>query len=398
MQELLSFQNNLLSQVNDDWSRYLYPILKGKERLLGLKGLRGVGKTTMLLQYLAYDWKDMETGMYVSADHPYFYTNTLFDFAQSWYANGGKLLLIDEVHKYPNWSRELKLIYDGHPNMQVYFTSSSALDLYRGESDLSRRLISRELHGMSFREFLELRHGLKTDPVELNKLLDKRPDLQSFFTGDQKPLRLFKQYLREGYFPFATDDMANTVSERIYQVVNTVLESDLVTIMSFNAANVSSLKKLLGVIAQSAPFQPNISQIASKLQLGRSTLVQYLKNLHDARLLNLVVRHGKGSSLLQKPDKVYFENNSFSYAYQADPNIGTIRETFFLNQLRNAGHDVNLASHGDFLVDDRWTFEIGGKSKGSAQVRHHTDSFLALDDIEYGMGRTIPLWHFGFLY
>ena len=366
--------------------------------MLGIKGLSGVGKTTLLLQYLAFQYPEKTNGLYVTADHPYFYENSLFALAAEWYSNGGKLLLVDEVHKYPNWSRELKLIYDGHPDMQVIFTSSSALDLYRGESDLSRRLATQELHGLSFREYLSLVHQLDFEPVTLPEILQNHASLSANYAREFKPLPYFKQYLREGYFPFSAHLSSEDIAPRLVNILNTVLESDLAYIQDYSAANIVKVKKLLAVIAASAPFEPNISKIASRLALSRNTVIHYLKHLHDAHILKLMHRDARGISALQKPNKIYFENTCIAYALQAHAEIGTIRETFFANQLGNAGHQINLAPQGDFVVDATYTVEIGGKNKTSGQLKNQGNAFLVKDEVEHGFGTTIPLWLFGFLY
>lgn len=398
MEALLQYQNNLLAQIPEGWHRYLFPDFPEKERLMGIKGLRGVGKTTLMLQYLAQKYSSPEKGLYVTADHPYFYDTTLLDLASEWYSHGGELLLIDEVHKYPNWSRELKLIYDGHPGLQVIFTSSSALDLYRGESDLSRRLSVRTLHGLSFREYLSLMHGIDVDPVSLPDLLQQHTALAGRWTKDFKPLAYFGQYLREGYFPFANAVSPDELASRYILILNTVIESDLSHVEDFSAANVQKIKKLLGVIAVSVPFEPNISKIAERLGLGRVTVLNYLKNLSDAAVLNLLNRPDKGISHLQKPDKIYFENTCFSIALSSKTEIGTLRETFALNQLKNAGHTVELSNIGDFLVDGKYTFEIGGKGKSPAQIKGVDHAYLAVDEIEIGFGNRLPLWMLGMLY
>jgi predicted AAA+ superfamily ATPase len=398
MEELFSFQNNVLAQVNDTWHRYLYGQLRTQERLLGIKGLRGVGKTTLLLQYLAFAYPEKDKGLYVTADHPYFYDNSLFGLAEAWYAQGGKLLIIDEVHKYPNWSRELKLMYDGFKNLQVLFTSSSALNLYQGESDLSRRLATQELHGLSFREYLGLVHNLNFAPLRLADILEKHQDITADLTRQFKPLAYFKTYVKEGYFPFVAQVSSSELPARIINILNTVLESDLTYIEGYSASNIVKIKRLLGAIAESAPFEPNISGIASKLSIGRNSVVNYLKHLNDAQVLHLLNRPAKGISALQKPDKIYFENTCMAYALKAGAEIGTVRETFFANQLKNAGHHISLSAYGDFLIDDKYTVEIGGKSKSRKQIVGLENALLIKDDIEHGFGTTIPLWLFGFLY
>lgn len=398
MEELFSFQNNLLNRVNTKWHRYLYPEMLKNRRLFGLKGLRGVGKTTMFLQYLAHDYPNRDNGLYVTADHPYFYNHTLFDLASDLYKLGGKLLLIDEVHKYPNWSRDLKLIYDGHPDLKVMFTSSSALDLYRGESDLSRRLSTMILHGLSFREYLNFFHNIDFAPFSLNEILAGHTEISRQVTKNIKIIPLFRQYLQEGYFPFAAE-ADESLSPRLLRTINTVLESDLAIIEDYDAGHIGKIKKLLGVIAESAPFEPNISKIASRLQLGRNTVNIYLKNLHDARILHLVNKPGKGMSRLQKPDKVYFENTAFVHAFQKSVNVGTVRETFFLNQIHNSGNNIHLSTTGgDFIVNEEAVFEIGGKNKSQRQITGQENAWLAMDDIEAGYANVIPLWLFGFLY
>ena len=398
MEELITYQDILLKQVHSDWHRYLFSNLSDNERLIGIKGIRGTGKSTMLLQHLVNEEKKGTKGLYITMEHPYFYNNTLFDLAGRWYSYGGRLLLIDEVHKYTNWSKELKLVYDGFRDMKVIFTSSSALDLYRGEADLSRRLSSVTLHGLSFREFLSLVHGIKIDKIPFQEILKDPRAASQIVLKQLQPLSYFKQYLREGYFPFIKDINPENLPKRLFQVINTVLESDLAYIQDFSLANVVKIKSLLGVIAESAPFEPNISKLAQKMQLGRQTVNIYLKHLQDAGILNLLFKSAKGISLLQKPGKIYFENSNFVLAMQHQPSVGTLRETFFMNQIRNAGHTITLAEKGDFLIDDKYTFEVGGKNKDLSQIKNLADAFLAVDEIEIGFGQKIPLWLFGFLY
>jgi uncharacterized protein len=400
MEELLHYQNILLKSHRSLWQRYLFPKLKTQEKLLGIKGIRGVGKTTLLLQYLQQEISKGTQALYITAEHPYFYQHTLFELAETWYMHGGRLLLIDEVHKYSNWSRELKLMYDGFPELKVIFTSSSALDLYRGESDLSRRLLTQNLHGLSFREFLSLHYGINLDPIPFASLREGHSQLvQEVVRELDKPvLVLFKEYLQWGYFPFSKDVSLDSLHPRLFQIINTVLESDLSFIQDYSAANVSKIKRLLGVIAESVPFEPNISKIAEKMHLGRQTVNIFIKNLEDAKILNLLFEKAKGISQLQKPNKIYLENPNFVYALQAHPSIGTVRETFFLNQVRNSGASIVYSPKGDFLVDEAFVIEVGGKGKDSRQIKGQENALLALDEIEIGFANRIPLWLFGFMY
>lgn len=398
MNELISYQNNLLSQVSLEWKRYLFPAMHEKEKMLGIKGLRGVGKTTLLLQFLTTSPLSAKEKLYVTADHPFFYASGLFDLAEQFYAFGGKLLVIDEVHKYPNWSRELKLIYDGFPNLNVVVTSSSALELYRGESDLSRRLISHTLEGLSFREYLSLVRNLPVKTYTLGEILKNHLEITSEITRDFHPLPHFQEYLKFGYFPGIKELAGEKMKIRTFQTINTVLETDLAFSKEYSPSNIAKIKKLLGVIALTVPFEPNISKIAGKLGVGRNTVYSFLNHLQDAKILKLVNKPNRGISYLQKPDKIYFDNSNFAYALQETPNIGTIRETFFINQLENSGKKVELGLKGDFLVEGKWTFEIGGPSKDHTQIKKTEHSYLVIDGKESGFGNKIPLWLFGFLY
>lgn len=396
MDRLYSFQANLLKATDNNFSRSLFKNINWKQRMVGIHGLRGTGKTTMLLQYLKFHLK--EKGLYVSADHPYFYDNSLLDLADQFEKDGGAVLLIDEIHKYPRCSTELKNIYDGYPGLQIIFTASSALEIQKGEADLSRRVITYELAGLSFREYLEFEHELKFSILSLDEILKNTTDFTQEILQQLKPLPLFKKYLINGYFPFSKKDTQAEFSVKLNQVINTVLESDLAAIEQYTAGNVVSIKKLLGIISESVPFTPNISALATKMKLGRDTVNNFLLQLERARLLNLLHQQTKGVAALQKPDKIYLENTNLSYALKNAPDVGSLRETFFLNQLKNAGHQVDLPKAGDFIVDGKWTVEIGGKTKESKQIKAVKNSFLVLDDIEISYQNRIPLWAFGFLH
>lgn len=398
MDKLYEYQEELLSQVNDRFYRSLFPSLNWEERFLGITGLRGTGKTTMLLQYLKYKVQHQDEALYVTADHTWFYDHSLADLARQFVKYGGKQLLIDEVHRYPGWSRELKNIYDGLPELQLIFTASSVLDILKGEADLSRRAITRELPGLSFREYLEFQHAQSFPALSLDQLLDSPKTASAPVLEAIKPMPAFRKYLKRGYFPFSSADHPDSFHQKLNQVINTVMEVDLQITEDYSAANTIKMKKLLGVIAESAPFEPNISKIASRLGMGRDTVKTYLNNLDEARLLNLLTRSTKGVAALQKPDKIYLENTNFSHALKSDPDPGTLRETFFINQLRNAGHNVELAKKGDFLIDNRLIFEIGGPSKDNSQIQNEKKAWLAIDELEHPYLNRIPLWLFGFLY
>ena len=365
--------------------------------MIGIKGPRGAGKTTLMLQHLKFDLKDNASqALYVTADHTWFYNHTLLDTAMDWYKQGGRMLFIDEVHKYPQWSRELKNIYDGLPDMRVIFSASSALDIYRGEADLSRRVISYSLAGLSFREYLTFIQGIEFEPISINDIHSSHREISTTVLEKLQPLPAFNKYLKNGYLPIIAEGEAEYLP-RVEQVINAVVDTDLAYIAHYNAGTAVKVKRLLGVIAESAPFKPNMSALARKMDLHRESIYEYVYQLRDARLLNILSAAGKGVSRLQKPDKIFLENTNFAYAINSNPDKGNIRKTFLLNQLQNTGAEVFAPPEGDFLTSGI-LIEVGGKSKDAKQVKAADSYLVAADDIETGFGTKVPLWLFGFLY
>lgn len=397
MQALIDFQDILLQNVDNSFRRFLHQKINWNQRMIGIKGPRGAGKTTLLLQHLKFDLSNLtDKGLYITADHTWFYNHSLLDTAMDWYQQGGKVLLIDEVHKYPNWSRELKNIYDGIPQLQVIFSASSALDIYRGQADLSRRVISYSLPGLSFREYLAFT-GVSVYPtISLEDIQSRHREFSQEIVANIRPLPVFQNYLKGGYLPIFTEGESEYLP-KLDQIINTVVDTDLAYISSYNAGTAVKVKRLLAVIAESAPFKPNISALAGKLDISRDRILKYIYQLRDAGLLNILSIEGKGVSRLQKPDKIFLENTNLSYALRPSPNRGNLRETFLLNQLLNAGHDVSEPTSGDFLVNGT-TIEVGGKNKSIKQVQHAESYIIAADDIESGFGTKVPLWVFGFMY
>lgn len=396
MDSLLEFQENILRPVKNVFRRYLHKQINWNQRMIGIKGPRGAGKTTLMLQHLKYDLGLPSNALYITADHTWFYNHTLLDTANDWFKQGGKILFIDEVHKYPNWSVEIKNIYDGLPEMQVIFSASSALDIYRGEADLSRRVISYSLAGLSFREFLLFTHDLSFDPVDIDEIKTNHRNLSRMISESFHPLPFFRKYLQVGYLPIIVEG-EDTYLMKLNQIINTIVDTDLAYIASYNSGTAIKVKKLIGVIAESAPFKPNIAALARKLDLSRDSVYQYIYQLEDARLLNTISLPGKGVSTLQKPDKIFLENTNLAFALKQNPDIGNIRETFVLNQLINAGLKVNTPDKGDFLIEGL-TIEVGGKSKNTSQVKHLDNFIVAADDIETGNANKVPIWLLGFLY
>jgi uncharacterized protein len=396
MDVLYNFHDNMVRQAGNEFYRFLYGRVNWDERMIAIRGPRGAGKTTMMLQRIRYDLQaDPTTALYLSADHHWFYTHTLAETADDYVKSGGKWLFIDEVHKYPNWSREIKNIYDAHPDLKLVLSASSALDLHKGEADLSRRLLVYNLPGLSFREYLDFYGTGKFSPCTLQEIISQHVDLAHLVNESIRPLPHFRNYLQYGYLPFYRPDNAEEYHLKLLQVIGAVIESDISYIAGYNAGTARKLKKFLGILSGSVPFKPNIASLARKVDVSRDSIYEWFILLEKARLLNLLIDEGKSTAALQKPEKVFLENTNFSYALRQNPDVGNLRETFMLNQLVNAGLETWFPEKSDFLASGIY-IEVGGKNKPAAV----SDSMpiTAADDIEAGYGRKIPLWLFGFLY
>lgn len=376
----------MLTQI--DWSN----------RLIGIRGARGSGKTTLLLQYIKFKLSKDAEPLYASLDNLYFLENTLITLAREFVQNGGTHLFLDEVHKYPQWSRELKLIYDQFPTLKTIFTSSSMLEIYKGESDLSRRAITYHLKELSFREFILFENGIKLPKVDLPDLLKNHTDIARKVTSLlPTPIRDFKNYLKYGAYPYFLENKESYI-QKLNQTINLILEIDLNAIENITYADGRKIKKLLVAIAQSVPFTPNISKLSQRLEMYRGFLIYAIKLLGRADLVLELYKPTKGIGALTKPQKLYLNNTNLIYALgYKNISIGALRETFFANQIKNI-YDIHLADKGDFLVDRKYIFEIGGKSKTLKQIRGINNAFVVKDDIEVGSHNTIPLYLFGLLY
>lgn len=397
MERIIAISRQKTDSVKIDFKRYLYHQIDWTNRLIAIKGARGVGKTTLLLQYIKeHETKDI-TFLYASLDDIYFTAHSLVEFAENFYKNGGKVLLLDEVHKYPGWSREIKNVYDSYPELKLVFTSSSILQIFKGYADLSRRAVTYDLLGLSFREYLEMTGVLKLSPLSLAEILDNHTSLESEITKQIRPLKHFKEFLQYGYYPYFIENV-DVYHQKLMNSINLTLEYDLPSAQRIEYANIHKLKKLLYILATSVPFTPNISKLSEQIQSTRATVIQYLDHLKNAQILNLLNTDTMGNGYLTKPDKIYLQNTNIMYALAPElVNTGNLRETFFYNQL-NSKHKLTLPKQGDFSVDKKYTFEIGGKNKTMDQINGIPDGYLAADDIEYGYRNKIPLWLFGFLY
>jgi predicted AAA+ superfamily ATPase len=398
MKELRRRHIALVDNTSLKFERYLAHELPWKERLVGIKGPRGVGKTTLLLQYIKKTYASSNnSALYISLDDLFFTDNKLIDLADEFVAKGGKHLFIDEVHKYPNWIIELKKIYDYHPGLKVIFTGSSLLEILSSRGDLSRRALLYDMQGLSFREYIAYQHLKSFPEYKLTDILEGHTSIAIDIAKHFKPLQYFDSYLQTGYFPFYDKDKI-LYYKRIMEVLNMVIEIELPNLKQIDVTNLRKIKKLLYIISRSVPFKPNISSLANKIDVARNSLLEYLYGLKDAKLINTIHKDNFGISLLQKPEKVYLENTNLVYALSEDePNTGNLRETFFLNQL-SLGHSVTYPEKGDFLVDGKYLFEVGGKNKSHKQISGIENAFIAADNIEFGYENQIPLWIFGFLY
>ena len=389
MQTLFEYSNRLISNVDKKFTRYLYNTIHWENRLIGIVGPRGVGKTTLVLQYIKNNL-DVRHTLYVSAEDFYFVKHRLSDLASDFVKWGGKYLFIDEIHKYPDWSNELKLIYDYHNHLKVVFTGSSVLDLKKGSADLSRRAVLYNLQGLSFREYLMLFHQIEVPVFNLNEILNHQVKVPQM----AHPLPLFADYLKRGYYPFALEPDFDL---KLLQVVHQTLESDIPVYAGMNVSKGRQLKQLMAIIAESVPFKPNMTKISEILAISRNVIADYLLYMEEAGMLAQLRDDTKGIRGLGKINKVYLDNTNLVYILGGEnANKGNIRETFFLNQCR-VHHQIVSSNLADFKMEDK-DFEIGGKNKGLKQIETAENGFLVKDDIESGFFNTIPLWHFGLMY
>lgn len=393
MKRLIEKSKRKVDQLKENHHRSLYHQIDWNERLIMLLGHRGAGKTTMMLQRLK---QDVEKGMYLSLDDFFFETHRLVEVIDHFHKEGYRRFYLDEVHRYQNWSKDLKQIVDDYGDVFLIATGSSILDVSKGSADLSRRAVVYQLQGLSFREFLLLAHGITLPILQLDELLTNHQEISSNLTDQFSWESDFKNYLKYGYYPFFKESKQSYFG-KLEKTAHLVIESDITPFEGLNYKTIHSLKKLLFVISQSAPFIPNISKLSTRLEIPRNTLLKLLDILDQAKLIKLLKSGTKGISYLQKPEKIYLENTNLIHLFaQNKPNIGSLRETFFFNQL-NYEHQVATSRFGDFMVDDQYTFEIGGPSKGLKQIKGIPLSYLALD-IKAGTNKSIPLWLFGFLY
>ncbi len=389
MEELYEYFHRLLIATDTRFKRYLYNKIKWDSRMFGIVGARGIGKTTLILQYIK-EQLPKEKVLYVTVDHFYFAGHRLTQLADSFVKQGGSHLFIDEVHKYPDWSRELKLIYDEHKSLKIVFTGSSVLDILKGTADLSRRASVYQMQGLSFREYLQLFHQISAPILSLEDILNH----QTLINNLEHPLPLFHQYLKNGYYPYSKEvDFA----EKINQTVVQTLETDIPLYANMNVSTGRKLKQLMAIIAQSVPFKPNMSKIAEMVSVSRNVLADYFLYMEKASMITQLRTQKGGIRSIGKVEKIYLENTNLAYYLHSENiNLGNVRETFFFNQMK-LNYDVIASETADFTID-KYTFEIGGKAKKQKQIEGIKNAFTVKDDLEQGYLNTIPLWVFGLNY
>ena len=398
METLFLAYSRQLEETSCDFLRYLYAQIEWDERLIGIKGARGVGKTTMLLQHIKLSFPDTSKAFYVSLDHIWFATHTLLELTEYLYTHGITHLFLDEVHRYPDWAQTIKNIYDSYPGLSIVFTGSSLLEIDHAEADLSRRLRTYHLEGLSFREYLAVNHIARLDPLPLDDILTRHQQIAAAITSQLKVLPHFEQYVRQGYYPFFLET-SSTVSyyERVQHVITTVIENDTPAVENIEFETLQKAKRLLALLAQMKPFTPNISSLCDALSTTRNQLIRLLSLLHRAALLRLLYTEKKDLKALGKPEKILFNNPNLMQSLAHPADVGTIRESLFAAMLAQS-HAIQYPKQGDLNVDGKYLFEVGGKGKGFSQIKDLPNSFVVADEIEIGFGNKIPLWMFGLLY
>jgi hypothetical protein len=396
LQPLFDNYHRKIAKIDLRFKRYLYTQINWKSRMIGIKGPRGVGKTTMLLQHILENYEDIDQTLYASLDDLWFSSHTLVELVDWANRHGIMRLYLDEVHRYDQWSANLKNIYDNYPDMSIVYTSSSLLVMDNAKVDLSRRQTVYTLYGMSFREFLVFEDVLNLDPIPLNELIRHHVRHAMTITGAIKVAPLFEAYLRHGYYPFYRESVEDFPS-RLRETVSVVIDSDLPAVENVSFETLQKVKRLLMIICEQVPFEPNMSKLWKQLDTNNELGLRMLYALDKAQILGLLTSKTKSYKHLYKPDKVYLGNSNLMHVLCPHVDKGNERETFFYSQLRVA-NEVKYPAQGDFLVNDKYLFEVGGSRKTFDQIADVPDSFLAVDDTEVGHGDRIPLWMFGLLY
>jgi hypothetical protein len=397
MESLYLYQEQLIRATSFLFRRDFLDEIEWNERLIGLIGARGVGKTTLMLQHLTENTTSREETLYITIDNLAMSLDSLFSLAETFYKSGGKRLYIDEIHKFPNWALEIKNIYDLLPGLKVVFSGSSILKIMNNEVDLSRRAVIYPVSGLSFREFLQIKLSTNFPAYKLEEILKSHESITSTLTRSFQPLAWLNQYMKFGHYPYFLQS-ENTYGIKLNSTINYILENEISPVLKADLKTTQKLKRLLNIISASVPFQPNIVKLAEALELNRATLLTYLSLLDTADITKSLYNTGSFYGKLSKPGKILLLHPNLAFCLNPENiNPGSLRESFVVNQLKNK-HKVELSNSADFLIDEKFTFEIGGKGKTKRQIKNITESYIIADDIEVGYQNKIPMWLLGFLY
>jgi len=397
-------QKRTLKRVHRDKKRYLYKQIRWNDRLILITGQRGVGKTTLMFQHLKEYYNNSQKALYISVDNPFFKTISLYEFALDFEKRGGEVLYIDEIHKYRDWASHIKSIYDTS-SLKLIVSGSSMIQISKQEADLSRRVKHYRLANLSFREYLYFLNIAEFESVEIEDIFENHIEIASKIIDKIKPLEHFQNYIEYGAYPFVIEE-PESFYHYVIGIINQILEVDLPYSTNINFSKIDKIKKLIYLLSTSVPLKPNISKLASAIEISRPTLLEYLHYLELGSLVNVVNQNVRGYGVISKPDKLFAYNTNIIRAISQNSNIGTMRETFFVNQIKSSEYNkpslldsaILLSKAGDFKVVDRYIVEIGGKNKSFSQIADLPNSYVAADDIEVGFGNKVPLWLFGFLY
>lgn len=396
MQHLVEHYNRLLAEEVSPFTRYLYESINWDNRLILIKGARGVGKTTMLLQHIRRTFSDTSKALYASADHIWFANHTLLDLAEYHYTHGGTHLFIDEIHKYKDWQREIKNIYDFYPQLKVVITGSSILKLEHAIGDLSRRCRVYTMQGLSFREYLKLENVADFSVISFEDILKNHITIAAQLTSKVRLLGYFADYLQKGFYPFYRDEGDGAI-DRLMRVINTVLNEDIPAVAQIEFDTLYKMRQLLGILAEQSPYTLNVSALARTLDTSNAQVMKLMDLLNKATIIRRLYQKDTGMKMMVKPEKILFDNTNIMHALSTNTDLGTLRETFFSCML-SKDHSISMPQAGDLIVDKKYLFEVGGRSKGYKQIANIPDSYVVNDGVDIGFENKIPLWLFGMLY
>lgn len=394
LESLQIYSTLFFSKKAPSYERELLHKVSLKNKIIGIVGAKGTGKTTLLLQFMKKQEFDLSEMMYISVDHPLMSSTTILEIAREFASLGGKLLILDEIHSQADFANDLKTIWD-FLEINIIFSGSSALHL--DNADLSRRALKYHLPTLSFREYLEIQTNQKFEKATLHEIVSSHQNIVIKLLPTLKPLKYFKEYLEYGFYPFYLEDI-ETSKIKLYEAINKTIDIDLLKIYNIDSKKLRNIKKILIMLCTTVPYKPNMTTLATATEVDIKTLYLYLNALQQGKIIRMVSPHARGEEMIKKPEKIYLDNPNIFKALCQSSDIGTLRESFFVSQLQNASYKVTASKKGDFVIDNKYTFEIGGKNKSFKQIKDISNSYVVSDDIEVGFGNKIPLWLFGFLY